>query len=159
MSLLCSGPLEQRKGPAAFATGPVGLPNVAAVNTRPRYVPSRTVHSAPRTQHCVLVHPTHAAAAAAALVACIASSTRAFFSFISVSVPRALVIVARRCSKTSPSFVIDFVEHPSSGPRGCVLELFNALGESIGVVTVPEHAVEPLRADEVLAVRPMVIAG
>jgi hypothetical protein len=40
-----------------------------------------------------------------------------------------------------------------------VLELFNALGESIGVVTVPEDAVEPLRADEVLSVRPMAIAG
>jgi hypothetical protein len=51
--------------------------------------------------------------------------------------------------------VIDFVDHPSSGPRGCVLELFNAVGESIGVVAVPEDAVEPLRADEVLAVRPL----
>lgn len=51
--------------------------------------------------------------------------------------------------------VVDFVEHPSAGPRGCVLELFNALGESIGVVAVPENAVEPLRADEVLAVRPI----
>ncbi len=30
--------------------------------------------------------------------------------------------------------LVDFVDHPSSGPRGCVLELFNALGESIGVV-------------------------
>lgn len=55
--------------------------------------------------------------------------------------------------------LIDFVEHPSSGPRGCILELFNALGESIGVVTVPEDAVEPLRADEVLSVRPMAVAG
>jgi hypothetical protein len=55
--------------------------------------------------------------------------------------------------------LIDFVEHPSSGPRGCILELFNALGESIGVVTVPADAVEPLRADEVLSVRPMAIAG
>jgi hypothetical protein len=54
--------------------------------------------------------------------------------------------------------VVDFVEHPSSGPRGCVLELFNALGESIGVVAVPEDAVEPLRADEVLAVRPLTTA-
>jgi hypothetical protein len=49
--------------------------------------------------------------------------------------------------------LLDFVDHPSSGPRGCVLELFNALGESIGVATVPEDAVEPLRADEILAVR------
>jgi hypothetical protein len=54
--------------------------------------------------------------------------------------------------------LVDFVAHPSSGPRGCVLELFNALGESIGVVTVPEDSVEPLRADEVLSVRPMAAA-
>jgi hypothetical protein len=54
--------------------------------------------------------------------------------------------------------LVDFVDHPSSGPRGCVLEVFNALGDSIGVVTVPENAVEPLRADEVLAVRPMTAA-
>ena len=55
--------------------------------------------------------------------------------------------------------LVDFVDHPSSGPRGCVLELFNALGESIGVVTVPEDAGEALRADEILSVRPMAIAG
>jgi hypothetical protein len=55
--------------------------------------------------------------------------------------------------------LIHIVDHPASGPRGCVLELFNALGESLGVVTVPEDAVEPLRADEVLAVRPIAIAG
>jgi Domain of unknown function (DUF4926) len=55
--------------------------------------------------------------------------------------------------------LVDFVDDPSSGPRGCVLELFNALGESIGVVTVPEDALEPLRADEVLSVRPMAWQG
>jgi hypothetical protein len=53
--------------------------------------------------------------------------------------------------------LVDFVDHPSSGSRGCVLELFNALGESIGVVT--EDAVTPLRADEVLSVRPMAVPG
>jgi len=36
---------------------------------------------------------------------------------------------------------------------GCVLEVYNALGESIAVVTVPRSAVEPLAADEVFAVR------
>ena len=56
--------------------------------------------------------------------------------------------------------LVDVVDHPSSGPWGCLLELFNALDESIGVVTVPEEdAVEPLRADEVPSVRPMAIAG
>jgi hypothetical protein len=55
--------------------------------------------------------------------------------------------------------LIEFVDHPASGPRGCILEVFNALGESIAVVAVPESAVEPLRADEVLSVRPLAIAG
>jgi hypothetical protein len=55
--------------------------------------------------------------------------------------------------------LVDFVEHPSSGSRGCVLEVFNALGESMAVVTVPENAVASLRADEVLSVRPMAAAG
>jgi len=54
--------------------------------------------------------------------------------------------------------VVDFVDHPAEGPRGCVLEIFNALGESIAVVTVSEKAVESLRADEVLAVRPLAVA-
>jgi hypothetical protein len=55
--------------------------------------------------------------------------------------------------------LVDFVDHPSLGSRGCVLERFNALGESIGVVTVPEDAVEPLRADEILSVRPIARTG
>ena len=55
--------------------------------------------------------------------------------------------------------LVDFIDHPSAGPRGCVLELFNAVGDSIAVVTVPEGAVESLRADEMLSVRPMAIAG
>ena len=53
--------------------------------------------------------------------------------------------------------LVDFVDHPSSGPRGCVLEFFNALGESIAVVTVPEDAMEPLPADEVLAARSIAV--
>lgn len=51
------------------------------------------------------------------------------------------------------AYVVDFVPHPSRGETGCVLEVFNALGESIAVVTVPLSAVEPLAADEVFAVR------
>lgn len=51
--------------------------------------------------------------------------------------------------------LVDYVPHPEGGERGCVLEVFNALGESIAVVAVPESDVEGLRADEVLAVRPL----
>lgn len=52
--------------------------------------------------------------------------------------------------------LIDYVPHPGGGEEGCVLEVFNAIGESIRVAVVPESAVEPLRADEVMAVRPLV---
>jgi hypothetical protein len=54
--------------------------------------------------------------------------------------------------------LIDFVEHPSSGPRGCWSSSTRSANRSV-FVTVPEDAVEPLRADEVLSVRPMAIAG
>ena len=53
--------------------------------------------------------------------------------------------------------LVDFVPHPSGGPRGCVLEFFNAVGQSIRILTVPETAVEPLRPDEILSVRPLAL--
>jgi hypothetical protein len=51
--------------------------------------------------------------------------------------------------------LLDYVPHPEGGEQGCVLEVFNALGESIAVLAVPESAIEALRADEVLSVRPL----
>jgi len=51
--------------------------------------------------------------------------------------------------------LIDRIPHPSGGEDGCVLEVFNALGESFAIVTVKESHVELLRANEVLAVRHM----
>jgi hypothetical protein len=51
--------------------------------------------------------------------------------------------------------LVDYVPHPEGGERGCVLEVFNALGESIAVAAVRESDIEALRADEVLAVRPI----
>ena len=51
--------------------------------------------------------------------------------------------------------LVETVPHPSGGEDGCVLEVFNALGASIAVVTVPESHLEPLRADEILNVRHM----
>lgn len=41
------------------------------------------------------------------------------------------------------------------GENGYALEVFNAVGESIAVVVVPESAVEPLTADKVPSVRPL----
>jgi hypothetical protein len=60
-----------------------------------------------------------------------------------------------RLQRGDVATLIDYVPHPDGGEKGCVLEIFNALGESIRVVVVPESAVEPLRADEVMAVRPI----
>lgn len=39
------------------------------------------------------------------------------------------------------------------GEDGVILEVFNALGESIAVVTVPVSAIEAVRADQILSVR------
>ena len=49
--------------------------------------------------------------------------------------------------------LVEYVPHPKDGEEGCVLEIFNALGESIAVVAVPLSAIEPLRADEIMSVR------
>jgi hypothetical protein len=51
------------------------------------------------------------------------------------------------------AMLVDFVPHPSGGEEGCVLEVFNAIGESLTTITVPMSAVEALRSDEVLSVR------
>lgn len=52
--------------------------------------------------------------------------------------------------------IIDFVSHPSGGEEGCVLEVFNAVGESLTVIAIPISAIEVLRADEILTVRSLV---
>ncbi|MGV0025223.1 DUF4926 domain-containing protein [Phormidesmis priestleyi] len=49
--------------------------------------------------------------------------------------------------------LVDFVSHPSGGEEGCVLEVFNAVGESLRVIAVPISTVEVLRPDEILTVR------
>ncbi|HSS48927.1 MAG TPA: DUF4926 domain-containing protein [Thermoanaerobaculia bacterium] len=49
--------------------------------------------------------------------------------------------------------LVDYVPHPAGGEEGCVLEVFNALGDSIAVVVVRESEIEGLQADEVLAIR------
>ncbi len=56
------------------------------------------------------------------------------------------------------AMLVDFVPHPSDGEEGCALEVFNAIGESFTTIAVPISAVETLRSDEVLSVRPLVKA-
>jgi len=52
--------------------------------------------------------------------------------------------------------LVDTAPHPQAGEEGCVLEVLNALGESIAVVVVAASAVEALREDEVFSVRQLV---
>jgi hypothetical protein len=74
--------------------------------------------------------------------------------------------VALRCAVSEANLragdvatLVDFVDHPSGGEQGAILEVFNALGESLGVVTVPVSAIETLRADEMPCVRPLAKVG
>jgi hypothetical protein len=48
--------------------------------------------------------------------------------------------------------------HPTpepGGEEGYSLEVFNALGDTLVVTVVPESAIEVLREDQVLSVRPL----
>jgi hypothetical protein len=53
--------------------------------------------------------------------------------------------------------VATIVEHlpAKNGEDGYALEVFNAVGETIAVLTVPESAIEPLTADKIPSVRPL----
>lgn len=51
------------------------------------------------------------------------------------------------------AMLIDYVPHPRGGEEGAILEVFNAVGESIGAVTEPVSAIGALRADQAPAVR------
>ena len=53
------------------------------------------------------------------------------------------------------AMLIDYVTHTSGGEDGYILEVFNAVGDSIAVLTVPISAVEQLPTEAVLAVRPL----
>lgn len=48
-----------------------------------------------------------------------------------------------------------YIDHlpVKDGEDGAILEVFNALGESIDVVTVPISAIAPLTADQIPSVR------
>jgi hypothetical protein len=48
--------------------------------------------------------------------------------------------------------LVEFVKGRGEA-QACVVEVFNALGDTVAVVTVERDALEPLSADEVLSVR------
>ena len=56
--------------------------------------------------------------------------------------------------------VATVVEHlpAAAGEDGYILEVFNAVGETVKVITVPASALEPLTADKVWSVRPLTTA-
>lgn len=54
---------------------------------------------------------------------------------------------------------VERLHHPAGGEDGAVLEIFNALGDSLRIVTVPLAAIERLQEDQVPAVRPLVAMG
>lgn len=46
--------------------------------------------------------------------------------------------------------------HPvPNGEDGYTLEVFNALGDTIAVITLPESAIAPLTENEIFSVRPL----
>jgi hypothetical protein len=55
--------------------------------------------------------------------------------------------------------LVELVPGPDGAGEGAVLEVFNALGASICVTSVRASDVEPLREDEVFAVRRLARAG
>lgn len=57
--------------------------------------------------------------------------------------------------------VATIVEHHpvSKGEDGYSLEISNALGDTIAVITVPKSAIEPLTENEIFSVRSLVAEG
>ena len=55
--------------------------------------------------------------------------------------------------------IVKLVDHhlAPDGSEGYSIEVFNALGDTIAVTAVPESALEPLRMDEVLCARVLVV--
>lgn len=54
--------------------------------------------------------------------------------------------------------LVEIVPGPPGEPQGAVIEVFNALGHTICVTSVSVSDIEPLREDDVLAVRRLVAA-
>ena len=58
--------------------------------------------------------------------------------------------------------VATIVEHHQGRPGqepGYSLEVFNAVGETVAVITLRESQIEPLSAKEILHVRPLAVAA
>jgi hypothetical protein len=62
-------------------------------------------------------------------------------------------IVEENLKEGDLAWLVDYVAHPRGGEEGAVLEVFNILGDSMAVVTVPVSAIAVLHADLIPAVR------
>ena len=61
-------------------------------------------------------------------------------------------ILEKGLKKGDVATIVDY--HPvCGGEDGYALELFNALGDTIAVINVPESAIEPLTEEEIFSVR------
>ncbi|MGF1515078.1 MAG: DUF4926 domain-containing protein [Elainellaceae cyanobacterium] len=49
--------------------------------------------------------------------------------------------------------LIDLVPHPSDGEQGCILEIFNAVDNSVTVIAAPISAIKVLQPDQILTVQ------
>ena len=66
-------------------------------------------------------------------------------------------IPGKELKKGDVATIVEY--HPvTGGEDGYSLEIFNALGNTMAVVTVPESAIEPLTEDEIFSVRSLAAA-
>ncbi|MBE9176166.1 DUF4926 domain-containing protein [Synechocystis salina LEGE 06155] len=49
--------------------------------------------------------------------------------------------------------LVDVIPHPTGRENGYILEVFNAKGESIAVISLPQSQVEPIPDNALLSVR------
>ena len=72
------------------------------------------------------------------------------------------VVLTKDISKSAlkKGDVATIVEHHpvSSGEDGYSLELFNALGDTIAVITEPESSIEPLSENDIFSARSLSVA-
>jgi len=66
-------------------------------------------------------------------------------------------IPEKRLKKGDVATIVDY--HPvSNGEDGYSLEVFDVLGNTIAVITLPESAIEPLTENEIFNVRSLEVA-
>ena len=66
-------------------------------------------------------------------------------------------ILEKRLKKGDAATIVE--HHPvTDGEDGYSLEIFNVLGDTIAVITVPESAIAPLTENEIFSVRSLAAA-